>query len=188
MRAWLAAHPQVHFHCTPTSASWLKQVEGFFGMAAALRGEQREGPWSATRLTLSAAPTMISEGVNAALRWVGDRVASSEGGDVHSVQAGSGAILRVEGHRRAVYRADDGRLHILSPVCPHLGCLVRWNGTARSWDCPCHGSRFAPTGEVLEGPALDGLARLPSNDANPYAGSPPSTPIEDAIRFDTDKG
>jgi Rieske Fe-S protein len=57
----------------------------------------------------------------------------------------------------AVYRDEAGVLHERSAVCTHLGCIVRWNSEESSWDCPCHGSRFAPTGEVLSGPAPSGL-------------------------------
>jgi Rieske Fe-S protein len=59
--------------------------------------------------------------------------------------------------RTGVYRDDDGGLHQVSMRCPHLGCLVRFNAAERSWDCPCHGSRFDVDGAVLEGPAVTGL-------------------------------
>jgi Rieske Fe-S protein len=53
----------------------------------------------------------------------------------------------------AVYRDDEGRAHELSAVCPHLGCIVRWNQAEHTWDCPCHGSRFDKLGKVINGPA-----------------------------------
>ncbi len=107
-------------------------------------------------------------------------------GPLDALATGEGRLMQVDGHKRAVYRDDGGHLHVLSPVCPHLGCLVRWNGSARSWDCPCHGSRFAPTGEVLEGPALHGLER--TTTSSPSAGVAPVTAVADALRFDADKG
>ena len=61
----------------------------------------------------------------------------------------------------AIYRDDDGQLHALSSVCTHRGCNVTWNDRDRVWGCPCHGSRFAPTGAVLKGPAM---RPLPSTD------------------------
>ena len=73
--------------------------------------------------------------------------------------AGEAAILKIEGETIAGYRDDDGRLHAVSAVCTHMGCLVGWNENDRSWDCPCHGSRFALDGEVIHGPAVLPLER-----------------------------
>jgi glycine/D-amino acid oxidase-like deaminating enzyme/nitrite reductase/ring-hydroxylating ferredoxin subunit len=82
------------------------------------------------------------------------------GGEVESAQeiaAGQGAILREGSRKVAVYRDEQGRLHGLSAKCTHLGCIVHWNSAERSWDCPCHGSRFDVDGEVLHGPAPSSL-------------------------------
>jgi glycine/D-amino acid oxidase-like deaminating enzyme/nitrite reductase/ring-hydroxylating ferredoxin subunit len=87
------------------------------------------------------------------------------GGDVSGpdeIRPGEGAVYRSGARKVAGYRDERGTLHELSAACTHLGCAVAWNSTERSWDCPCHGSRFAPTGEVLTGPAispLPGVAR-----------------------------
>lgn len=70
----------------------------------------------------------------------------------------AGVFLRAEG-RTAAYRDDEGTLHAVSARCTHLGCTVRWNDAERSWDCPCHGSRFSFTGKVLHGPAVEDLER-----------------------------
>jgi Rieske Fe-S protein len=59
----------------------------------------------------------------------------------------------------AAYRDEDGRVMAVSPTCTHLWCRVAWNEAERSWDCPCHGSRFAPDGAVIEGPAVSDLER-----------------------------
>ncbi|MES2318574.1 MAG: FAD-dependent oxidoreductase [Pseudomonadota bacterium] len=83
------------------------------------------------------------------------------GGDVESVDeigAGEGAVLRNGGKLLAVYRSDDGGLQAVSAACTHLGCAVHWNSGEKSWDCPCHGSRFATDGTVLHGPARRPLA------------------------------
>jgi glycine/D-amino acid oxidase-like deaminating enzyme/nitrite reductase/ring-hydroxylating ferredoxin subunit len=69
-----------------------------------------------------------------------------------------GAVVRRGLSKVAVYRAPDGRFVERSAVCPHLGCIVAWNRTEKTWDCPCHGSRFAPDGHVVNGPALGDLA------------------------------
>lgn len=82
------------------------------------------------------------------------------GGEVDSsaeIAPGQGAILRENGERLAAYRDEDGELHVLSAACTHLGCSVAWNSAEKSWDCPCHGSRFDVDGEVLHGPARSAL-------------------------------
>lgn len=70
-----------------------------------------------------------------------------------TILPGTGEVVRAGLRRLAVYVADDGSRHACSAVCPHLGCLVQWNSAEKSWDCPCHGSRFDPYGRVLTGPA-----------------------------------
>ncbi|MGH9889339.1 MAG: Rieske 2Fe-2S domain-containing protein, partial [bacterium] len=73
------------------------------------------------------------------------------------IRPGEGAVLRRGAHKIACYRTMDGALIERSAVCRHLGCIVQWNSTEKSWDCPCHGSRYAPDGHVLNGPARTGL-------------------------------
>lgn len=72
---------------------------------------------------------------------------------------GKGEIVEVENESLAAYKDPDGTVFAVSPVCTHMKCKVRWNGVENSWDCPCHGSRFAPDGTVLEGPAIEPLQR-----------------------------
>ncbi len=69
-----------------------------------------------------------------------------------------GGIVTSGDHKVAVYRDKKGNVHALSARCTHMGCTVRWNPAEKTWDCPCHGSRFAPTGEVVNGPAAKPLA------------------------------
>lgn len=69
------------------------------------------------------------------------------------VKKGEGKIVEIDGEKCAVSRDDNNKLHIVSGVCTHMKCIVSWNDTEQTWDCPCHGSRFSPDGEVLEGPA-----------------------------------
>lgn len=83
------------------------------------------------------------------------------GGDakqVADVPAGEGRIIRCGGQKTAVYRSPSGEVTRLSPICPHLGCVVVWNDAEKRWDCPCHGSRFEPSGAVIGGPAETALA------------------------------
>ena len=126
-------------------------------LSGAVRGAATATDFPATRLAIGAARRFLSENVDVAAHWIGDRLSGA--GSADDVPSGSGRIVRVNGNRRAVFRDDDGTLHVLSPVCTHMGCIVHWNSAERSWDCPCHGARYAPTGEVLEGPALSALPR-----------------------------
>jgi Rieske Fe-S protein len=77
------------------------------------------------------------------------------------LKPGEAAILHVDGHNVAASRDEDGTLHAVSAVCTHMGCLVGWNENDRSWDCPCHGSRFERDGAVIHGPAVRALAPVP---------------------------
>jgi len=121
----------------------------------------RQNEWEALydpgRITLRAAPEFASENVNAAAQY-SDYVT---GGDVDNVQEltpGTGGIIRRGVKKVAVYRDTHGKLHECTAVCPHLGGIVHWNHTEKTWDCPLHGSRFDPFGEALNGPANTGLA------------------------------
>jgi glycine/D-amino acid oxidase-like deaminating enzyme/nitrite reductase/ring-hydroxylating ferredoxin subunit len=96
------------------------------------------------------------------------------GGDVKSVDQiapGSGAIIRRGFQKVAAYRSSTGELHEMSAICPHMGCVVDWNDTENSWDCPCHGSRFDPHGRVINGPANTNLS--PTEDVDAPAASAP---------------
>jgi Rieske Fe-S protein len=92
---------------------------------------------------------------------VRDRLKGAEGDSPNDVRVGEGKILKLEGQKVAAYRASGTRMVLLSPVCTHLGCIVRWNAADKTWDCPCHGSRFRSTGEVFSGPAEEPLEKLP---------------------------
>lgn len=77
------------------------------------------------------------------------------------IAPGQGKTVRVSGQRLAVYREPNGLLHGVSSVCTHLGCLVKFNDSEKTWDCPCHGSRFDVDGAVLDGPAIRPLKKVP---------------------------
>ena len=89
-----------------------------------------------------------------------DRLARPEADSVRELKPGDGMIIGSRGKKVAAFRDRNGKIHRLSPVCTHLGCLVRWNPAESTWDCPCHGSRFKPTGEVMAGPAEEPLAAI----------------------------
>ena len=124
----------------------------------------RPNPWAQLydprRLKpLASASDFAKENANVALRMVGDRLTKRGGREAQELAPGEGDIARLTGEKVAAFRDDDGVLHAVSPTCTHLGCQLNWNSGDRSWDCPCHGSRFSPDGEVLHGPAVKPLER-----------------------------
>jgi glycine/D-amino acid oxidase-like deaminating enzyme/nitrite reductase/ring-hydroxylating ferredoxin subunit len=126
----------------------------------------RENRWadlfSSTRVRpLAEAPKFAWENAQAGFHFVGDRVRQRGTRSIHDLEPGEGDIVSAATGKVAGYRGDDGRLHAVSARCTHLYCQVRWNDVERSWDCPCHGSRFSPDGEVLNGPAVRPLDRRP---------------------------
>ena len=113
-------------------------------------------PWAAlyepSRKTLLAAGEFTRE--NARTNWqYKDWLTPGDVDSVDAIVRGAGAVLRRGMSKVAVYRDDEGAVHEMSAVCPHLGCIVSWNPTERTWDCPCHGSRFDCRGKVINGPA-----------------------------------
>jgi glycine/D-amino acid oxidase-like deaminating enzyme/nitrite reductase/ring-hydroxylating ferredoxin subunit len=126
----------------------------------------RENAWAQlydpVRFTPRAsARRFVKENAEAGVRFVGDRLTKPGRRAIEDLRRGEGDIVRHAGEKVAAYRAQDGGLTAVSPTCTHLGCQVNWNPAERSWDCPCHGSRFAPDGEVLQGPAVHRLERRP---------------------------
>jgi glycine/D-amino acid oxidase-like deaminating enzyme/nitrite reductase/ring-hydroxylating ferredoxin subunit len=98
-----------------------------------------------------------SENINVAEQFT-DYVTSGEIKTVEELKPGDGAIMRDGLSKLAIFRDEDGEVHKLSAVCPHLGCIVAWNSTEKTWDCPCHGSRYRADGRVYNGPANSDLA------------------------------
>jgi glycine/D-amino acid oxidase-like deaminating enzyme/nitrite reductase/ring-hydroxylating ferredoxin subunit len=108
------------------------------------------------------ANTFLKANAAVVRHFIGDRVRPPSHADsIDDIKPGTGAIVRRRGQRHAVYRDETSTLHSVSATCTHLGCTVLFNDAEHSWDCPCHGSRFTPDGEVLEGPAAAPLERLP---------------------------
>jgi Rieske Fe-S protein len=93
------------------------------------------------------------------LRFFGDRVLKRS--SVGDIPRGEGRVVGAGLGQRAVYRDEAGELHVLSARCTHLACIVNWNAEDRTWDCPCHGSRFDTAGEVTAGPAARPLQPEP---------------------------
>jgi glycine/D-amino acid oxidase-like deaminating enzyme/nitrite reductase/ring-hydroxylating ferredoxin subunit len=105
------------------------------------------------------AKAILDENLTAVKSLVKDYLTHRQQEKLSSLAVGDSAIVEAEGESLATYRAPDGELFAVSPVCTHMGCKVHWNSVETSWDCPCHGSRFRPDGTVIEGPAIAALGR-----------------------------
>jgi glycine/D-amino acid oxidase-like deaminating enzyme/nitrite reductase/ring-hydroxylating ferredoxin subunit len=122
----------------------------------------RENEWAElyspgrVNMSLEAASEYLKENLNTAAQYA-DWLTGGDLDDVEKLPAGTGAIMRRGLTKLAVYRDPQGYVHEVSAVCPHLGCIVSWNAAERTWDCPCHGSRFECTGKVIHGPATSDL-------------------------------
>jgi glycine/D-amino acid oxidase-like deaminating enzyme/nitrite reductase/ring-hydroxylating ferredoxin subunit len=89
-----------------------------------------------------------------------DRFAGAEGKSLRAVKPGSGKVIEQNGQKVAAYRDDQGNVTVRSATCTHMGCIVGWNDAERTWDCPCHGSRFKTNGDVISGPAETPLSEV----------------------------
>ncbi|MGH3805431.1 MAG: FAD-dependent oxidoreductase [Pseudonocardiaceae bacterium] len=145
-------------------------------MAAAILADLISGrspePWADRfnphRISLRSAPRLVRMNAKAGADLVIDRITPAEVSDPSEVPAGEARVVRDGLGKLGAFREVDGTLHVVSLRCTHLGCLLRFNGAERSWDCPCHGSRFDVDGAVLEGPALHPLPRPQLTDPSRY--------------------
>jgi glycine/D-amino acid oxidase-like deaminating enzyme/nitrite reductase/ring-hydroxylating ferredoxin subunit len=123
----------------------------------------RDNPWAemydAKRVAPRAGAAMfVKENLSAAKHLLlRRRVTTHKADDVAAIAPGGGAVVKVRGRNVAVYRDEDGTVHAVSPVCTHLGCVVGWNPAEKTWDCPCHGSRYSREGRVIQGPTVRDL-------------------------------
>ena len=125
------------------------------------RDEPVGGPLRPGRMKpLASAKDMVKENANVALHFIGDRLTKRGGRDAEELAPGEARHSASSTARRSPPSATrTATLHAVSPTCTHLGCQLNWNSGDRSWDCPCHGSRFSPDGEILHGPAVRPLER-----------------------------
>lgn len=141
----------------------------FGSLAGQILAEQvmgRETPYDALYRParagmLKGAKQFLKENLDSAQCFVADRFSDKvDTTALDELGSEAGAVLNVDGKRVAAFRTKDGELKILDPTCPHLRCIVHFNVAHKTFDCPCHGSRFDTDGNVLEGPSLSGLVRL----------------------------
>ncbi|MCE3281851.1 MAG: FAD-dependent oxidoreductase [Chitinophagaceae bacterium] len=99
----------------------------------------------------------VKENADVVREFIGKRLSKEKIESLVEVGKGEGKVVKYEGESIALYRDDRGTLHAVNPVCTHAKCIVQWNNSEKSWDCPCHGARYTADGKVLTGPASKDL-------------------------------
>lgn len=145
--------------------------------------------WSRAGLLAGGARNYLRENVDYPYYRIRDALVGPRGRSLRAIARGQGAVVDVGDRVVAAYRDDEGTLWQRDAACTHQGCRVTWNDRERTWDCPCHGSRFAPSGAVIAGPATDPLPSVDPADApraasergamNPEESTMPTTPEHD---------
>ena len=135
------------------------------GMMAADRILARPNPWSSLfspgrKAIVGGAWDYVKENKDYPYYLLRDRLVGADARSLRAVKRGEGRIIEYKGEQVAASRDDQGSVTIVSGVCTHMGCLVDWNEAERTWDCPCHGSRFRPDGSVIGGPAESPLPKV----------------------------
>ena len=127
------------------------------------RANEWETLYEPTRKTLKALPEFASENLNVAAQYT-DLVTPGDVDSADEIKPGEGAIIRHGLKKVATYRDESGTVHERSAVCVHLGCIVDWNSKEKTWDCPCHGSRYDAYGKVFQGPANRDLTEVDQDE------------------------
>jgi glycine/D-amino acid oxidase-like deaminating enzyme/nitrite reductase/ring-hydroxylating ferredoxin subunit len=165
------ALPMIGSYTPGASTLWVATGFGKWGLAmGSIAGQILAGHiggepnphaalFSPHRVSLRGAPTLAQINAKTALDFIGDRLRPTEAPGSDDVPVDAARVLADGLGKKGVYRDRTGAVHAVSLRCTHLGCLLRFNGAERSWDCPCHGSRFDVDGAVLEGPAIRPLPR-----------------------------
>ena len=138
-----------------------------FGTLAAMMAVDwiagRTNPWQALLAPgrkKAAVATYVAENKDFPLHFLRDWIAPADRVALGEIARGEGRVISLNGHKVAAHRQEDGGLSLCSAVCTHLKCIVAWNEAERTWDCPCHGSRFTPSGDVISGPAEAPLPKI----------------------------
>jgi glycine/D-amino acid oxidase-like deaminating enzyme/nitrite reductase/ring-hydroxylating ferredoxin subunit len=126
------------------------------------RDSDWESLYDPKRVSLRVSPMegFAKENADVALQFVRDYVTPGEVSSEEDIPRGEGRLLRHGRHKIAAYRDENDVLHRHSAACTHLKCIVHWNSAEKTWDCPCHGSRFDPYGAVINGPAVTDLEKV----------------------------
>jgi glycine/D-amino acid oxidase-like deaminating enzyme/nitrite reductase/ring-hydroxylating ferredoxin subunit len=108
----------------------------------------------------TSAREFVKQNVNVAQKYISGHLSENESRNLKDIKNGEGKIMEIKGNKIAAYKDNQGKLHTLSPVCQHLGCIVAWNNAEKSWDCPCHGSRYTAEGKVIHSPTTKDLPKI----------------------------
>jgi glycine/D-amino acid oxidase-like deaminating enzyme/nitrite reductase/ring-hydroxylating ferredoxin subunit len=118
-----------------------------------------ESPWAPvynpSRFNLASTGNLIVQNANVAVNYISGKLKPAL--DNAQIAVGEANVIKVDDQKVGAYRDENGLLHVVDITCPHLGCELSWNEAETTWDCPCHGSRFTYEGNLVEGPALNGL-------------------------------
>lgn len=109
---------------------------------------------------LAGMSNFIRENADVISMFIGKRLDYEHINELAALANEEAKVIEYNGEHIALYKDEKGRIHPLDPVCPHAKCIVVWNSAEKSWDCPCHGGRYAPDGTLLTGPARKGLTPI----------------------------
>ncbi len=166
---------------------WGMTTGTFAGMIVSDAILGRDNPWAslfdATRVDLThSAKQLVTENTNVAKRFLGDRLGIPKASSLTGLAPGEGKVLEIGGEKVAAYRDEAGTVHTVSPICGHMGCVVTWNSAERTWDCPCHGSRYDYNGHAIQGPTVRDL------EPKPLSGGPAPAEVAETHRERMERG
>lgn len=126
-----------------------------------------ESPWQdvynpSRKTIIASAKNFVVENLNVAQQLIDGKLSPAP--EDLDINPGEGRIMKIDGNKVGAYRDEQGTLHLVNTACTHMGCELVWNSAERTWDCPCHGSRFSYEGKIIEGPAITPLSM--TNDVN----------------------
>jgi Rieske Fe-S protein len=125
---------------------------------------QIENIYSPTRNALFCSPIEVASNVAVIAGTFINNLLNVDAKRLDRIKNGQGAVIRYKGHRVGASRDDNGKLHLIHAVCSHMGCGLKWNKDERTFDCPCHGSRFDVNGNVVNSPASKGIEYYHTNN------------------------
>ena len=130
-------------------------------------GEEKEDSiYCPSRFELKACKKELKQHVSTVMNQLVLKRFDIQKESIDDIEPGQGRVLKQDGKFLAVYKEEDGTIHSFLARCPHLGCILEWNQEEKSWDCPCHGSRFNREGQLMSGPAKEDMECRDEEDKN----------------------